>query len=55
MGATYKPAMPDFAKNVVALIRPEVRADNVMNGNARYDNGKDRTQYTVSADLVLTY
>ncbi len=55
VGATYKPEMPEFAKSVVALIRPEARIDSVMNGNARYNGGKDRTQYTLSADLVLTY
>lgn len=37
------------------LVRPEARIDTVLNGNARYNNGKDRTAGLLSMDIVLTY
>jgi len=54
-GATYKPALPDWAGSVAMLIRPELRVDNVLSGNAVFDSAKDRTAVTASADIVLTY
>ena len=54
-GATYKPALPDWAGAVTMLVRPEARIDTVMNGTARYNNGKDRTAGLLSMDVVLTY
>ncbi len=55
IGATYKPTLPGYADGFTMLIRPELRVDNVMNGNARYNAGKDRNAVTLSTDLVLTY
>ena len=55
LGATYKPALPAFAEGVTMLVRPEIRVDDVMRGNARYNAGKDRAQVTIGADIVLTY
>lgn len=55
VGATYKPALPGWADGVTALVRPELRVDNVLQGNARYNAGKDRTGVTLAADVVLTY
>lgn len=54
-GATYKPALPAFAEGVTMLVRPEIRVDDVMSGRARYNAGKDRSQMTIGADIVLTY
>ena len=54
-GATYKPALPDWAAGVTMLVRPEARVDTVMSGNARYNAGKDKTSGMLSTDIVLTY
>jgi hypothetical protein len=55
LGVTYKPALPAWANGVTMLIRPEARVDTVLNGNARYNAGGDRTSGTLSTDMVLTY
>jgi hypothetical protein len=55
LGVTYKPAMPDWAGSVALLVRPEARVDTVMAGNARFNDGKDRTAGLLSLDFVLTY
>ncbi len=55
IGATYKPALPAWADGITMLIRPEARVDSVLNGNARYNSGKDRTAGLFSTDIVLTY
>jgi hypothetical protein len=55
VGATYKPTMPDSLSSITALIRPELRFDNVLGGPGRFDNGKDETAVMASIDLVLTY
>jgi hypothetical protein len=54
-GTTYKPTLPEWAQGVTMLVRPEARIDTVLNGNARYNNGKDRTAGLLSMDVVLTY
>jgi hypothetical protein len=47
--------MPDWAGSVALLVRPEARVDTVMAGNARFNDGKDRTAGLLSLDFVLTY
>ncbi len=55
LGGTYKPTLPGWADGVTMLVRPEARMDTVLNGNARFNAGKDRTSVTLSADVVLTF
>ena len=55
LGVTYKPTLPGWANGVTMLVRPEARVDTVLDGNARYNAGRDRTSGTLSADVVLTY
>jgi hypothetical protein len=55
VGATYKPTMPDALSALTALIRPELRFDNVLNGPGRFSGGKEKTAVMASVDLVLTY
>lgn len=54
-GVTYKPALPDAYSAATLLIRPELRADEVMSGPARFNAGKNRTAVTAAIDAVLTY
>ena len=55
IGATFKPTMPDSLSAITALIRPELRIDNVLGGPGRFNGGKDETAAMASVDLVLTY
>ena len=55
VGLTYKPTMPDNLSSITALIRPEFRVDTILGGPGRFNDGKDKTAYLGSIDLVLTY
>ena len=55
VGATFKPTMPDSLSSITALIRPELRVDNVLSGPGRFDAGTHKTAAMASVDLVLTY
>ncbi len=55
VGVTYKPTMPDKLSSITALIRPEFRVDTILGGPARFNDGKNKTAYLGSIDLVLTY
>ena len=53
-GVTYKPAgMPKAVSTL--LIRPEIRYDRTLNNSRPYDDGKDRGEITLAADIVLGF
>jgi hypothetical protein len=55
LGATFKPTMPEKFSDITTLIRPEIRADRVISGPARFNNGADKTAITAAIDVVFTY
>ncbi len=55
LGVTYKPALDDYKVPGTLMIRPELRYDAALNSNKPYNGGKDSGQFTIGADVVLTF
>jgi hypothetical protein len=55
LGVTYKPALDDYKVPGTLMIRPEIRYDAALNSNKPYNAGKDSGQFTIGADVVLTF
>jgi len=54
LGVNWKQALP--IPHLTSLtIRPEIRADGVLNGGTPFNDGKDRQQTTVSVDAILAF
>lgn len=52
LGLNIKPTVP-LVKTIT--IRPEIRVDHSLNGTRPYDNGTDRSQVTLAADLIVPF
>ena len=53
LGVNIKPPMPKPAAGLV--IRPELRFDRALNGTRSFNDSRDRNQFTVGIDVLITF
>ena len=53
LGMNIKPPVPKPAGGLV--IRPELRFDRALNGTRSFNDSRDRNQFTVGIDVIITF